>query len=92
MHAVDGVDFDLMPGETLAIVGESGSGKSTTARAILGLVRSTRGTFSAGARKAAAEQSALPVQMVFQNPYASLNPRLSIASILAEPVIATGGV
>lgn len=91
VHAVDGVDFDLMPGETLAIVGESGSGKSTTARAILGLVRSTRGTFSAGARKAAAEQSALPVQMVFQNPYASLNPRLSIASILAEPVIATGG-
>lgn len=92
VHAVDGVDFDLMPGETLAIVGESGSGKSTTARAILGLVRSTRGTFSAGARKAAAEQSALPVQMVFQNPYASLNPRLSIASILAEPVIATGRV
>jgi peptide/nickel transport system ATP-binding protein len=91
VHAVDGVDFELMPGETLAIVGESGSGKSTTARAILGLVRSTRGTFSAGARKAAAEQSALPVQMVFQNPYASLNPRLTIASILAEPVIATGG-
>ncbi|PAQ06443.1 ABC transporter ATP-binding protein [Mesorhizobium temperatum] len=91
VHAVDGVDFDLMPGETLAIVGESGSGKSTTARAVLGLVRSTRGTFSAGARKAAAEQSALPVQMVFQNPYASLNPRLTIASILAEPVIATGG-
>jgi peptide/nickel transport system ATP-binding protein len=91
VHAVDGVDFDLMPGETLAIVGESGSGKSTTARAVLGLVRSTRGTFSAGTRKAAAEQSALPVQMVFQNPYASLNPRLTIESILAEPVIATGG-
>jgi peptide/nickel transport system ATP-binding protein len=91
VHAVEGVDFDLMPGETLAIVGESGSGKSTTARAVLGLVRSTRGIVSAGARKAAAEQSALPVQMVFQNPYASLNPRLTIASILAEPVIATGG-
>ncbi|BCG81807.1 ABC transporter ATP-binding protein [Mesorhizobium sp. 113-3-3] len=91
VHAVDGVDFDLMPGETLAIVGESGSGKSTTAKAILGLVRSTRGSFSVGARKASAERSAKPVQMVFQNPYASLNPRLTIESILAEPVIANGG-
>ncbi|MER8863772.1 ABC transporter ATP-binding protein [Mesorhizobium sp. M0751] len=91
IHAVDGVDFELMPGETLAVVGESGSGKSTTARAILGLVRSTRGTISASTRKAAAGQSALPVQMVFQNPYGSLNPRLTIESILAEPVIATGG-
>ncbi|MER9233089.1 ABC transporter ATP-binding protein [Mesorhizobium sp. M0622] len=92
VHAVDGVDFDLMPGETLAVVGESGSGKSTAARAILGLVRSTRGTISASTRKAtAAGQSALPVQMVFQNPYGSLNPRLTIESILAEPVIATGG-
>ncbi|CCV12123.1 ABC transporter ATP-binding protein [Mesorhizobium sp. STM 4661] len=91
VHAVDGVDFDLMQGETLAIVGESGSGKSTTARAVLGLVRSTRGSFSVSARKAAAGQSALPIQMVFQNPYASLNPRLAIESILAEPVIATGG-
>ncbi|MER8461388.1 ABC transporter ATP-binding protein [Mesorhizobium sp. M1396] len=90
VHAVDGVDFDLMQGETLAIVGESGSGKSTTARAVLGLVRSTRGSFSVGARKASTK-SALPVQMVFQNPYASLNPRLSIESILAEPVVATGG-
>jgi peptide/nickel transport system ATP-binding protein len=90
VHAVDGVDFDLMPGETLAIVGESGSGKSTMARAVLGLVRSTRGSFSATRRKAAAGQSALPIQMVFQNPYASLNPRLTVESILAEPVIATG--
>ncbi|WP_214471303.1 ABC transporter ATP-binding protein [Mesorhizobium sp. dw_380] len=91
VHAVDGVDFDLMPSETLAIVGESGSGKSTTAKAVLGLVRSTRGSFSVGAREASADRSARPVQMVFQNPYASLNPRLSIESILAEPVIATGG-
>ncbi|ESY81208.1 ABC transporter ATP-binding protein [Mesorhizobium sp. LNHC221B00] len=89
VHAVDGVDFDLMPGETLAIVGESGSGKSTTAKAVLGLVRSTRGSFSVGTRKASAEHK--PVQMVFQNPYASLNPRLTIESILAEPVIATSG-
>ncbi|TPM29791.1 ABC transporter ATP-binding protein [Mesorhizobium sp. B2-3-5] len=91
VHAVDGVDFDLMPGETLAIVGESGSGKSTTAKAVLGLVRSTRGSFSVRTRTASAERSAKPVQMVFQNPYASLNPRLTIESILAEPVIATGG-
>ncbi|TIW70534.1 MAG: ABC transporter ATP-binding protein, partial [Mesorhizobium sp.] len=91
VHAVDGVDFELMPGETLAIVGESGSGKSTTARAVLGLVRSTRGSFSASVRKATAGHSALPIQMVFQNPYASLNPRLTIESILAEPVIASGG-
>ncbi len=88
VHAVEGVGFDLMPGETLAIVGESGSGKSTTARAILGLVKSTRGTFTAGGGKAAGRGSA--VQMVFQNPYASLNPRLRVDSILAEPVIASG--
>ncbi|RVD50714.1 ABC transporter ATP-binding protein, partial [Mesorhizobium sp. M8A.F.Ca.ET.023.02.2.1] len=91
VHAVDGVDFDLMQGETLAIVGESGSGKSTTAKAVLGLVRSTRGSFSVASRKASAERSAKPVQMVFQNPYASLNPRLTVESILAEPVIATSG-
>jgi len=87
--AVHAVGFDLMPGETLAIVGESGSGKSTTARAILGLVKSTRGIFTTNSGKAADRTSA--VQMVFQNPYASLNPRLRVDSILAEPVIAAGG-
>ncbi len=87
VHAVDGVDFDLMPGETLGIVGESGSGKSTTARAILGLVHPTRGDFTASSNdQARPERNA--VQMVFQNPYASLNPRLRVDSILAEPVIA----
>ncbi|MFB9947901.1 ABC transporter ATP-binding protein [Rhizobium puerariae] len=90
VHAVENVGFDLMPGETLAIVGESGSGKSTTARAILGLVHPTRGSFSTSSGKAA--DAANPgVQMVFQNPYASLNPRLRVDSILAEPVIAAGG-
>jgi peptide/nickel transport system ATP-binding protein/glutathione transport system ATP-binding protein len=91
VHAVDGVDFDLMPGETLAIVGESGSGKSTTARAILGLVRATRGVFETHTAANAGGQAATPVQMVFQNPYASLNPRLRVDEILAEPVIAAGG-
>ncbi len=90
VHAVDGVGFDLMPGETLAIVGESGSGKSTTARALLGLVPPTRGAFSVDAPTATRGQSRLPVQMVFQNPYASLNPRLNVEQLLGEPVIAAG--
>ena len=83
VHAVDGVDFDLAAGETLAIVGESGSGKSTTAKAILGLVGITRGTIDAKSG-----QSRRPVQMVFQDPYASLNPRLNVEALLAEPAIA----
>jgi len=74
-----------MPGETLAIVGESGSGKSTTARAILGLVRATRGRINT-----AKGRRARPVQMVFQDPFGSLNPRLNVASLLAEPAIAAG--
>ena len=83
VHAVDGVDFDLLPGETLGIVGESGSGKSTTARAILGLVRATRGRI-----ETARGRGPRPVQMVFQDPFASLNPRLTVESLLAEPAIA----
>ena len=85
VHAVDGVDFDLMPGETLAIVGESGSGKSTTARAILGLVSATRGKIDTKAGR-----SRRPIQMVFQDPFASLNPRLDVEALLAEPAIANG--
>jgi peptide/nickel transport system ATP-binding protein/glutathione transport system ATP-binding protein len=85
VHAVDGVDFDLRPAETLAIVGESGSGKSTTARAILGLVKATRGRIEASAGR-----SRRPIQMVFQDPFASLNPRLRVDALLAEPAIAAG--
>jgi peptide/nickel transport system ATP-binding protein/glutathione transport system ATP-binding protein len=88
---VENVDLDLIPGETLAIVGESGSGKSTTARAILGLVKASRGKFEVGAASTNNARNFSSVQMVFQNPYASLNPRLRIDSILAEPVIAAGG-
>ncbi|QDZ09870.1 ABC transporter ATP-binding protein [Devosia ginsengisoli] len=85
IHAVEGVGFDLVPGETLAIVGESGSGKSTTARAILGLTEATR-----GAIVTAPGRHGRPVQMVFQDPFASLNPRLDVAALLAEPAIAAG--
>jgi len=85
VHAVDGVDFTLKPGETLGIVGESGSGKSTTARAILDLVKVTRGEIDI-----AAGRGKRPVQMVFQDPFASLNPRLRVEALLAEPAIANG--
>ena len=84
VHAVDGVDFELAKGETLAIVGESGSGKSTTARAILRLVPVTRGTITTPGG------GSHPVQMVFQDPFGSLNPRLHVESLIAEPAIAAG--
>ncbi|KKC35558.1 ABC transporter ATP-binding protein [Devosia epidermidihirudinis] len=85
VHAVDGVDFDLMPGETLGIVGESGSGKSTTARAVLDLNARKRGQITVRSSR-----SRRPIQMVFQDPFASLNPRLNVEALLAEPAIANG--
>jgi peptide/nickel transport system ATP-binding protein/glutathione transport system ATP-binding protein len=85
VHAVDGVDFALTPGQTLAIVGESGCGKSTTARALLGLTPSTRGDIAIQPGR-----GKRPVQMVFQDPFASLNPRLNVESLLAEPALANG--
>jgi ABC-type glutathione transport system ATPase component len=87
VHAVEGVGFDLRAGETLAIVGESGSGKSTTARAMVGLLRPTRGTFA----RTTGSDDRTPIQMVFQNPYASLNPRLDVESLLSEPALAAFG-
>ena len=85
VHAVEAIGFSLRPGETLGIVGESGSGKSTTARALLGLAPRTRGeiTVEAGGRKR-------PIQMVFQDPFGSLNPRLDVEGLMAEPAIAVG--
>lgn len=88
IHAVERVSFELRAGETLGIVGESGSGKSTTARAILDLVKPTSGVTQVDRTRIGGTEK--PTQMVFQNPNASLNPRLTVQSILAEPVTAVG--
>jgi ABC-type oligopeptide transport system ATPase subunit len=90
VRAVDGVSFDLLPGRTLGLVGESGSGKSTLARTIIGLVPATSGSVlfeGTDLTKATADEFRRlrrDVQMVFQDPYSSLNPRLTVANIIAE--------
>ncbi len=93
IHAVEDVSFDLRRGETLALVGESGCGKSTTGRAITRLVEPGGGSVRLnGADFLALNQSALrreraSIQMVFQDPFASLNPRMKIGSAIAEPLL-----
>jgi oligopeptide transport system ATP-binding protein len=92
VKAVNGMNFDVYPGETLGVVGESGCGKSTLARALLNLVPATAGSVAwmgqdmAGASPAAWQQVRRHVQMVFQDPLASLNPRMNIAQIVGEPL------
>src|SRR5689334_21717208 len=92
LKAVDDVTFDIRRGETLALVGESGCGKSTVARLIVGLYRTSHGTieFDGNAQLAGAGTWSPDVrrrmQMIFQDPYASLNPRWRVADIVAEPM------
>jgi peptide/nickel transport system ATP-binding protein len=93
LKAVDGVSFDIRKGETFALVGESGSGKSTVARMVVGLLHPSGGTVSIDGvsmsdQAAAAERQRLRrrIQMIFQDPYASLNPRWRVGRIIAEPI------
>ncbi|MGE5640926.1 MAG: ABC transporter ATP-binding protein [Clostridia bacterium] len=83
LRAVDHVSFDIERGETMALVGESGSGKSTVARLIARLYRPTEGSIRFHGTR---------LQMIFQDPYASLNPRWRVRDIVAEPLLARGSV
>ena len=92
VRAVDGVSFSILRGETLGLVGESGCGKSTTGRAILQLYRPTAGNvYFEGENLCQVKGEKLRamrrrMQMIFQDPYASLNPRMTIGSIIGEPL------
>jgi peptide/nickel transport system ATP-binding protein len=95
LKAVDGISFDIPRGRTFALVGESGCGKSTVARCIVGLYRPSAGAILFDGVDMAALKSRheiMPLrrrlQMIFQDPYASLNPRWRIANIIAEPIVA----
>jgi peptide/nickel transport system ATP-binding protein len=93
LHAVDGVSFEIGKGQTLALVGESGCGKSTVARLLVGLYQPTRGglTFDgqdahAAFRTPQGRHLRRRIQMIFQDPYASLNPRWTVEDIVGEPL------
>jgi peptide/nickel transport system ATP-binding protein len=96
VHAVENISFDLFEGETLAIVGESGCGKSTTGRSVTRLIEPTRGNIVVDGydvmklNRPALRSMRRSIQMVFQDPFASLNPRMNIGTALADPYLEHG--
>ena len=92
VYAVDGVSFSVDEGETLGLVGESGCGKSTVARTVLRLVEPTGGTIKLGGQditrlgKAALRPHRRQMQIIFQDPFSSLDPRMSAGDIVGEPL------
>ena len=92
LKAVNGVSFELFAGETLGVVGESGCGKSTLARTIIGLIQADSGSIKfcdeemVGASKKTMRLKRKDIQMIFQDPLASLNPRMTVGDIIAEPL------
>ena len=96
VHAVDGVSFQIAPGETLGLVGESGCGKSTVGRTLLKLLEPTAGTIRMGGTdithldRDGMQPFRRRMQMIYQDPYASLNPRMPAGDIVGEPLIIHG--
>jgi len=92
LHAVDGVSFDLDPGKTLGVVGESGCGKSTLGRVLINLLDATEGNVLfegndiTGSKGKKLKDLRRHMQIIFQDPYSSLDPRMSVSEIIAEPI------
>src|SRR4029078_12090250 len=93
VRAVDDVSFEIFQGETLGLVGESGCGKSTVGRCLLRLIEPTRGEVEFGGRNVLATSGEelrrlrREMQIIFQDPYASLNPRMRVRDIFSEPLV-----